>query len=382
MSKLVEYHYIESNDALAAICQRWINVDYLSIDTEFIRRDTFYPIAGLLQLGAEGECALVDPLTITEWSPLIELLTAPNVIKLIHSCSEDLEVFQRLLGCLPKPLLDTQIGAAMAGWGFGLSYQNLVLHGLGLYVDKGETCSDWLQRPLTESQCEYAALDVLYLQRIAPKLCQALEQQGRFGWWQEECDRLINQAENPAPLADYYQRIKNEWKLRPRQRLSLQMLCEWREHEARRRDIPRGRILKDQICFDIAFRQPRDAGSLSRIKNIPPAAVRRDGETILALLEQSQADEQTGLPAVNTPLNGPQKGLFKDLRQFGEQRAEALGLPVELLVRKRDLEALVQEKILPAGLSGWRKPVMGDALLERMQQGAGSERGLLENNQP
>ncbi len=373
MNSSVSYLYLDNNSALAELCERWATESYLAIDTEFIRRDTFYPIAGLIQLGAEGQCVLIDPLGISDWTPLKALLSNPGVVKLIHSCSEDLEVFQRLLGCVPKPLLDTQIGAALAGWGFGLSYQNLVLHGLGLHVDKGETRSDWLQRPLTASQCEYAALDVLHLQTIAPKLLEQLEQLGRLSWWQQECEQIVDQAENPLPVSAYYQRVKGEWKLRPRQRLILQALCEWRETEARRRDIPRGRILKDQLCFDIACRQPRDIGALSRIKNIPPSAVRRDGEAILDILATLADEESAGLPVVTPPLNGHQKHQAKTLKGLGEHIAGELSLPVEILLRKRDLEALVRDKSLPPGLAGWRESIIGNTLLERLLQPAPRE---------
>lgn len=368
-----DFQYIDTNAALAELCQRWMGQAFVAIDTEFIRRDTFYPIAGLLQLGAEGQCVLVDPLEIDDWQPLIALLTHPEVVKVIHSCSEDLEVFQRLLGCVPKPLLDTQIGAALAGWGFGLSYQNLVLHGLGLYVDKGETRSDWLQRPLTTSQCEYAALDVLYLQRIYPKLCQVLENEGRLDWWQQECEQIIAQAENPVGPDQYYRRLKNEFKLRPRQRVALKLLCEWREHQARERDIPRGRVMKDPVCFDIAARQPKDVNGLHRIKQISTSLVRRQGEEILALLEQANDQHEIDLPPVVYPLNTQQKRQAKKLREFCQSLLEPQGLPVELLLRRRDLDALVRDRALPAGLLDWRREVIGEALLKHLSALADKE---------
>lgn len=356
--------YIDTDAALNAACTRWATAPFLAIDTEFIRTDTFYPIAGLLQVGASGELFLIDPLSIGDWSAFTALLRRSDLPKVIHSCSEDLEVFQVLFQCVPQPLLDTQIGAALAGLGGGLSYQRLVMDCLGIHVEKGETRSDWLRRPLSESQCVYAALDVLYLQRIYPILCQRLEEKGALGWWHEDCAVITAQAEKPIAVNEYYLRIKSLWKLSARQQYALQLLCGWRETEARERNIPRGRVLKDAACFEIARQSPSDNSHLGRIKEVSPGCVRRYGDTILGLLAQARDAADSLLPPpAPRPLTPSQTQLYKDMKGVAEQLASELDIAPEVFVKKRDFEEIIRTGLLPSTLSSWRKPLIGDKLL-------------------
>ena len=191
-SHLIHPVYIDSNDSLKQFAAQWSRIKILSLDTEFIRTNTFYPIAGLLQLSDGETCYLIDPLVIDDFTPLAEIFSNKEITKLIHSGSEDLEVFDRLLGVLPEPLLDTQIGAALAGLGFSLSYQRLVDETLQIHVAKGETRSDWLQRPLTEGQIHYAALDVAYLHDVYSVISGKLEINDRLDWWQQEGAKALS----------------------------------------------------------------------------------------------------------------------------------------------------------------------------------------------
>jgi ribonuclease D len=356
--------YIDSDSVLNENCAIWAQAEFLAIDTEFIRTDTFYPIAGLLQVGAAGRLYLIDPLKISDWSAFTELLRRQDIPKVIHSCSEDLEVFQVLFQCVPQPLLDTQIGAALAGLGFGLSYQKLIMECLGIHVEKGETRSDWLRRPLSESQCTYAALDVLYLQKVYPLLKQRLEAKGALSWWLEDCATITTQAESPALPQDYYQRIKSLWKLSQRQQYALQQLCAWREIEAKERNIPRGRVIKDAVCFEVARQMPNDLGQLGRVKDLSPGSIRRYGDLILELISKARSAADTDLPAAAPkPLTPAQTQLLKQMKALGEAAAEAADVAPEVLLKKRDLEELIRAGVLPPALSGWRKPLVGDGLL-------------------
>jgi ribonuclease D len=356
--------YIDTDAALLAACERWALAPFLAIDTEFIRTDTFYPIAGLLQVGANSELYLIDPLPISDWSAFTALLRRSDLPKVIHSCSEDLEVFQVLFQCIPQPLLDTQIGAALAGMGAGLSYQKLVMDCLGIHVEKGETRSDWLRRPLSESQCVYAALDVLYLQRIYPVLCQRLEKKGALSWWHEDCEVITKQAEKPLIVTEYYQRIKSLWKLSGRQQYVLQILCAWRETEARARNIPRGRVLKDAACFEIARHAPSDNTQLGRIKEISPGSVRRYGDAIVDLVSEGQAGGDGILPPpAPKPLTSSQTQHYKQMKAVAEQVANELGVATEVFVKKRDIEEIIRTGLLPSTLSTWRKSLIGNKLI-------------------
>ncbi len=364
-----EYHYIDGQAALITACQRWQSASFLALDTEFIRRDTFYPIAGLIQVGCFGECWLIDPLAIEDWGDFTALLNNAGIVKVLHSCCEDLEVFDRLCGVLPAPLLDSQIGAGLAGIGEGLSYQKLVAACLDVHVEKGETRSDWLQRPLTPSQCHYAALDVAYLQQIYPMIRQRLEEQGRLNWWQEDCQQLIGQAEQPAADDKYYQRNKSLWKLNGTQRLALRQLCSWREQRARERDMPRGRILKDPVCFDVARRLPVNHADLAAVKDLAPGTLRRYGEQILAIVDAARNAPASDYPEPGPrPLSGEQNQRLGYLRQCVEHCAEQLDIPAGLLCRKRDLEVLIRQGRLPDSFGQWRSRLLADDLQRALEE--------------
>jgi ribonuclease D len=362
------YHYLDSNEQLEQACKRWQSAEFVALDTEFIRRDTFYPIAGLIQVGALGECWLIDPIAITDWEGFKGLLNNAGIPKVLHSCSEDLDVFQRLCGALPAPLLDSQIGAGLAGWGEGLSYQKLVAHSLNEHVEKGETRSNWLQRPLTASQCHYAALDVAYLQDIYPLLRRRLEELGRLPWWQEDCRQLIEQADQGTPSDQFYLRNKSLWKLNGCQRLVLQRVCAWREEQARQRDVPRGRIFKDPVCFEIARRQPSSSGELARIKDLPSSSLRRFGDDVLTIVREArEADSAAHPPAGERPLSAEQTQYLATMRRGVERCADSLGIPAGLLCRKRDMEEVIRHRRLPDSMTAWRKRVVGEVLLQSLE---------------
>ena len=169
----------------------------LAIDTEFIRRNTYFPKVGLIQLATEQQCFLIDPLAVNDLSSLAELLTNPQIIKVLHSPSEDLEVFSYSLGVVPEPLFDTQLGAAFLGLPFSLGYQTLVAQVLDVHLEKGETKSNWLRRPLSETQLQYAAQDVLYLLEIYRWMIVKLGELGRSSWLTEDCQAMVNGADGP-----------------------------------------------------------------------------------------------------------------------------------------------------------------------------------------
>ena len=362
--------YIDSNEELQRLCRQWAGAQLLALDTEFIRTDTFYPIGALIQVSDGDGCFLIDPLAIDDFTPFKELLSNPNIIKVLHSCGEDLEVFDRLLGLVPAPLIDTQIAAGLDGLGFSMGYQRLVEALLQVHVPKGETRSNWLQRPLTESQIHYAALDVAYLPEIYQMLQQSLQQKGRWAWLQEECRNLVESYSDPEAIPSYFLKVKSAWKLSSRQLGVLKILTEWRELRARELDKPRGRILKDRSCYEIARLQPNDLKSLSYIEDVGRGTLRHNGEKILALVRQGQfVAEQDLPPRLPKPLPPATGSLMKRLKAHVRHRAEQLQLAQELLVKKRDYEALLRsgsrdgEYQLPETLSGWRKAVIGDELL-------------------
>ena len=284
-------------------------------------------------------------------------------------------MFDRLLGVLPAPLFDTQIAAAMAGLDFSMSYQRLVDDLLQIHVPKGETRSNWLQRPLTASQIHYAALDVAHLHEVYRVLVDKLNDHKRLPWCLEECAGLADKFMANGDVSAYYLKVKSGWKLTASQLASLKPLIEWREQQARERNVPRGRVLKDQVCFAIAQQQVTDCKALLHIDDMPPKAVRKDGDTIVAIVKESLQLESGELPArLPKPLPPEQGKILKALKGVVRARAEQLGVPTEILVKKKDYDELLRSGMgngkysLPPSLQGWRSAVIGKSLLETVQE--------------
>jgi ribonuclease D len=363
MNQAARIVHVVENDHLADLAERWCDAPLLALDTEFQRETTFYPIAGLIQLGAAQHQYLIDPLTINAWAPL-QRAFAGAAPKVLHACGEDLEIFAQLTDLIPQPLFDTQIGAALAGFGFSLSYQALVKACLDIEIGKEHTRSNWLQRPLSDEQCHYAALDVAYLPEVFAIIAERLHALGRFSWWQEEGSRTLAASREQIPPQQYYLKLSGAWRLRGTQVAALQQLCAWRETEARARNVPRGRIVKDPQCIEIARLLPQSLAELAAIPEIYPQLVRNDGARILAIVESARqtpaADWPAALPA---PLPREWGTRMKRLRELVEARAQELNISPEMLARKRDFELLMRTGELPPALLGWRKPIIGEPLL-------------------
>ncbi|GAB1261865.1 ribonuclease D [Aurantivibrio plasticivorans] len=367
--------WVATTDELVDCCNQLSKSDVIAIDTEFMRTDTFYPIAALIQIADDKQCYLIDPTTIHECVALVDLLTNPKTVKLIHACSEDLEVFKCALGCVPSPIIDTQIAAALAGYGASLGYANLVNQVLGIELEKGETRSDWLQRPLTERQIHYAIQDVEYLLTVWRKLASELEAKGRMGWLEEDCKKIEQLASQPDDIDGYYKRIKSAWKLSTSQLNVLSVLSAWREKAAREENIPRNHLVHERALYDVAKIQPSTPAALKQIQGLGQSKVRKYGDAILACIEKashiSEEDRPSPLPS---PLPVSARDKIKVFKQLIAGKAEALGVQPELLMRKVDYEALVRsgmqggEYTLPNSLSSWRKALFGDDILTIAKQ--------------
>ena len=363
--------WIEHDTELAELCARWSQQAAIAVDTEFMRSDTFYPIAGLLQIGDGTGCYLIDPLAIKNFEPLRQLFLNPAVTKVLHACSEDLEVFQHWLGLVPEPLFDTQIAAAFAGLGFSLGYAPLIKALLNIEIPKSETRSDWLQRPLAVAQLKYAALDVAHLLVVYGKLLPILKEQERLPWVKDDCADLVRNARKEPDFDNYYTKVGSAWKLRRRELAILQRLCHWREVEARTRDLPRNRIAKENALWEIARGQVTELDALQAITDLPRRTVERYGEHIASLVKAVQAenDESSWPQRLPPPLGREHGPMLKALRNQVRARAQQLQVPPELLVRKREYEALVRSGLesgdyrLPERLRGWRHQVVGEELL-------------------
>ena len=370
----MDWQLIESDAALRQVLAREQGSTVVAVDTEFMRRNTFFPQVALLQLCFSDRAWLVDPLAIEDTQPIADLMVDSRTTKVLHSASEDLEVFQCWLGVLPSPLFDTQRAAALVDLGFGLGYRALVQEICDVDLPKGETRSDWLQRPLTEAQCEYAAQDVAWLLPVWQDLYDKCITQDKLDWvLADGADAAANLASNNG---EYYKRIKTAWKLNARQLSVLRAVCDWREATARRMDKPRSWIIDDKACLQLAQYVPASRAELRDPVGLPPPAVRRYGEELLSLLN-AQRDIPDGMlpPRLPGPLQAPQRQQLKQLRESAREIASRLGMAPEALLQSRDYEALLRESRgealdeCPRHWTGWREQAVIEPL-RRLLAGA------------
>jgi ribonuclease D len=373
----VRFSLITDSTTLAESCRHWATCEALALDTEFMRVSTFYPRVALIQIADGSNITLIDPLPIQDWEPFRQLMSDPAITKVFHSCSEDLLVFFTFLDLLPRPVFDTQIASALLNEGVGLSYQNLVKQRFGIDLPKAETRSDWLQRPLTPEQLEYAALDVAYLHQTWHAQRLALRALGRESWLQEECVRQQQQyaCEFSGDFADYYLNFKAAWQLHPRQLAALKKLATWREQRARKRDKPRSWIIKDTALFALALGLHTDKSQLAAVEEVSDNFIRHEGDQVLALLSEARQMEEADCPLpLPRPLTQGQKTRLREAQDLVAAMSAELGIVPELLGRKRTLLALQYAVLaiavdpqlplaVPDELQGWRGPLLLDALI-------------------
>ena len=373
----MDLELVTDSASLAALLARFADDDVVVVDTEFMRQNTYYPQAALIQLcfpGEPGKAWLVDPLAVEDFEPLRQLFSDSRITKVLHSASEDLEVFQKFLGVLPTPLFDTQRAAAFAGLGFSLGYRALVETVSGLSLAKGETRSNWLARPLSDSQLEYAAADVIPLLPVYYDLREKLDALQRSDWVLEDGATAAKEA--AAPPAPSHLKVKSAWKLKPRQLATLAMVCEWRDERARRLDKPRSWILADKVCLAVAQRLPGSMGQLREVPDMPQAVVRKQGEVILDIVASARALEGSELPqSMAAPLDAGQREQLKQLKKAAAELARDWQVEPEALLPARDYELMVrlssgEALARPERWSGWRAKPLVEPLLDLA--GAGS----------
>ena len=314
----IDIHWIRDDASLAQHCAEWQSLPFVALDTEFMRVDTFYPIAALLQIGDGSRAYLIDPLLINQWAPLSALLENPAVIKVVHACSEDLEVLLRLTGSLPAPLFDTQLAAAYLNLGFSMGYSRLVQEVLGIELPKGETRSDWLQRPLSDTQISYAAEDAVHLAEVYSILQPQLSAE-KHAWLLDDGAELVANLRREIDPYELYRDAKLAWKLSRAQLAVLRELCAWREHEARARNLPRNRVVREHSLWPLAKTQPNNLGALAKIDDMHPKTVRQDGEFLLNLIKTAASlPPEAWPPALPEPLPIEASNVLKTLRAIGQ----------------------------------------------------------------
>lgn len=351
MNEDPKINYVTSDEEFATLCKRWQDSHSIAVDTEFMRTNTFYAKIGLLQIADEEQVYLIDPLEIKDWDGFRELLINSNCIIVVHSASEDLNLLLTHIGCLPKNLFDTQLAAAFLGLGFSLSYQALVEQQTGITVEKGETRSDWLRRPLSENQLQYAANDVIYLLDIANTLRDTLISKSKLAWFETESKMLLRaaeQVEDEAYWSTLYAGISNAWRLSDEALRFSRRLCLWRETESRLRNRPRSWIAKDNDLQAIAVSAAQAAvlneDTLRSVKVQEPKFLQRYARELTKVLNEQGSGDDAPLDRsnLNYPIEGSDRKTLKDLQKAVVDKAAQHELAPELLGRKKHLLDIIK----------------------------------------
>ena len=360
---------IEDNAALANLCARLSQSDFICVDTEFMRESTFWPELCLIQIADPHEAAAIDPmLPGIDMAPLLDLLVNnENVLKVFHAGGQDIEIIYNLTAKTPHPLFDTQIAAMALGQGEQIGYSNLVDSWLNLQIDKGARFTDWARRPLEVRQVDYAIGDVTHLAGIFPKMLDKLIKTGRGAWLDQEMERLADPANyaNDPDLAWKRVRIAGR---KPEVLGRLKALARWREMEARGKNLPRGRIVKDETLADIASHPPKKQSDLARVRGLSATWASNDiGARMVAALEDAQPMSAEEMPARDDrkPGLGKEGSLVADLlKLLLKIRSRDIDVASRLLARSEELELLAaghRDKL--SILEGWRFEQFGrDAL--------------------
>jgi ribonuclease D len=360
----MNFTYVTSQEALLELCQRMVSIPWVALDTEFMREKTYYPQLCLLQLATPDWAACVDPQCGLDLAPLYEQLYRPDLLKVLHAASQDLEIFYHLHGRLPAPLFDTQMAAPVLGYADQIGYGNLVAEVLGERLEKAHSRADWSLRPLSEEQLRYAADDAIYLASLYPVLRERLEQQGRLAWLAEDFVGLAQASRYASPPELAWQRVKGAERYKGAQLSVLQALAAWRETTAQARNLPRGWLLKDDALLDIARHQPRDLEALARIRGLQERFVKSHGSALLELIEAArqrkpEADTRTERPDRLSPA---QEAVADLLMAVVRLRGMEHSLHPSVLASRKDLARLVQEDSGTPLLQGWRRALIGAEL--------------------
>jgi len=338
---------------------------FVAVDTEFMRESTFWPKLCLIQAAGEGVEAIVDPKADgLDLTPLWEVLSAPT-IKVFHAARQDIEIFFKLAGAMPAPIFDTQIGAMACGLGDSVAYDALVQSFLKRRVDKSHRFTDWSRRPLSRDQLEYALADVTHLRDLYPIMHEKLVESGRLRWVDEELAALSDPGIYDMEPENAWSRLKFR-RATPEYLAALRAAAAWRERLAQSRDVPRGRILKDDALYEIAEQRPRTAAAFDRLRAVPKGfGNSRMGQELAAALDAALADPAAYAPHIDRRAGPPPGGATVELLKVLLRHAsDTHGVAARLIASSSDLEWIAASDHADCrALSGWRREIFGEQAL-------------------
>ncbi len=364
--------WISGNQQLHDNFHDWENHSWLAIDTEFIRHRTFFPRPALIQIYDGNTIYLIDPLSITNWQPLTKLIISPLVLKIMHAPQEDFEVFRLLTGATPTPLFDTQLASGFCNINYPSSYQRLVHQLLGKHIRKDQTCSDWLKRPLSEEQINYAALDVCYLPALHKKLLNLMEtsHKDKLLWCEEETKYMIQQYSLEKKHEGAWKYVHLNKRLHPKQQQVLNALYAWREKYIRQKDIPRNKALSNELLLNISRQQPKKLYHFQFISGMKPEIIRQYGQTLIDLITLAKEQKCPEFSTVYR-LDFPEKEkFFKDVKDYCNDICKEADISVAIMNQKKLAKMIILNYEntghfeIPANIPTWKKSVLKPIILK------------------
>jgi ribonuclease D len=356
--------YINSPEQLNALCQQIHGQPWIAMDTEFLREKTYYPKFCLLQIATPDWVACVDPLAIADLTPLLDVIYDPSIVKVLHSCRQDLEIFYQITGKIPGPVFDTQIAAPLLGFQENPGYAMLVSSFLNVNLSKAHTRTDWSVRPLSEDQIQYAADDVIYLCKIYKLMCEQLDKLGRLDWLDSDFALLNDPELYQLSPENAWLKIRGKNKLTGKQLSIMQSLTEWRERTAQQENKPRSWLFQDDLLLEFAKLQPVTLADLAKIRNINERSVNRYGKALCELIDSARQRPPKPLAEKDRSAKKTQQyeAVLDVLSAVVRIRAEENSLNPIILATRKDLEQLLFGEDDCLLLHGWRYNMAGKEL--------------------
>jgi ribonuclease D len=361
-----EYPYIDTDAALADFCARLDGAAYCAIDTEFVRESTYYAELALIQIGSGELFACIDPLAIDDFAPFAALLVQPGLLKVFHSCSQDLEILYQKFAAVPSPVFDTQLAAAVLGYNHQISYADLVQQVCDVTLEKKHTRANWMRRPLSADELDYAMDDVRYLLAVYEHLNEGLQSSRRASWLQRDLRALTDPAKYEVDLAQLWKRLKGVQKLKGEGLQIASDLCRWREALAQQQNRPRRWIAKDDALIQVARLKPASMADLASIPELPEKTVRRHGSELLEIVAQAADVDPGKWPShdKHVQLDKQQLALGDCLMALCRLIADENDIALATLALRKDIDNLILNHSSSRLTQGWRFDMAGEKLLD------------------
>lgn len=357
---------ITTTKELAGACERLARHPYVTVDTEFLRESTYYPQLCVLQMASPDEAVVVDALADgIDLQPFFDLTANEGVMKVFHAARQDIEIVWHRANLIPHPIFDTQVAAMVLGYGDSISYDQLVQRITGDTLDKSNRFTDWSRRPLSKAQLDYAVSDVTHLRDVYLKLKGDLEQRGRTRWVEEEMDILTSPDTYRMDPENAWQRLRSRVR-KPRELAVMIEVAAWREQEAKSRDVPRGRVLKDDLVADIAVQAPTSVEQLAGLRSLPKGFERSKwGGEIIDVVKRGLARDFKALPSLERHKPAPNAAATVELlKVLLRMTAERNGVAAKVIATIDDLERIAaQDDADVPALKGWRRDMFGEKAL-------------------